>query len=57
MAEALGFFKGTALPADKTERAAALKEFDAKLAAHPEIKKMREEVRALASSFPVPGIK
>jgi glycine hydroxymethyltransferase len=57
MAEVLGFFKGTALPADKTERAAALKEFDAKLAAHPEIKKMREEVRALASSFPVPGIK
>ena len=57
MAAALGLFKGTALPADKAERIAALKEFDAKLAAHPEIKKMREEIRALASSFPVPGIK
>ncbi len=57
MVAALGLFKGTALPSDKTERAAALKDFDAKLAAHPEIKKMREEVRSLASSFPVPGIK
>jgi glycine hydroxymethyltransferase len=57
MAAVLGLFKGTTLPADKAERLAALKEFDAKLAAHPEIKKMREEVRVLASSFPVPGIK
>jgi glycine hydroxymethyltransferase len=57
MAAALGLFKGTTLPADKAERLIALKEFDAKLAAHSEIKKMREEIRALASSFPVPGIK
>jgi glycine hydroxymethyltransferase len=57
MASALELFKGTALPADKAERIAALKEFDAKLAVHPKIKKMREEVRTLALLFPVPGIK
>lgn len=57
MADALGLFKGTALPADKAERAAALADFDAKLAAHAEIKKMREAVRSLAVQFPVPGVK
>ena len=57
IADALMLFKGTALPADKAERMVALKEFDADLAAHPEIKRMREEVRALALQFPVPGIK
>lgn len=57
MADALALFKGTALPADKAARAAVLADFDAKLAANTEIKKMREEVRALAVQFPVPGIK
>lgn len=57
IASVLKMFKGITLPADKEARAAAIKDFERKLADSPEIRAMREEVRTLASSFPVPGIK
>jgi glycine hydroxymethyltransferase len=58
IAGALKLFKGVVLPvdADKLARVAAIKDFEKKLAGSEEIRAMREEVRALASSFPVPGI-
>lgn len=49
-------FAVTELPEDKTKRAAAVKEFTAKLEEHQVIKEVRAEVIKLASQFPVPGI-
>jgi len=58
IASVLKLFKGITLPAsaDKVARVAAIKDFEKKLADSEEIRALREEVRALASSFPVPGI-
>jgi glycine hydroxymethyltransferase len=56
IANALKLFKGVSLPADKTARPTAIKDFEKKLAEDPNIKKMREEIRTLATRFPVPGI-
>jgi len=56
IARSIKMFQGASLPAGKAERQNAIEEFDKKLAAHPEIKKMRDEVKALAMGFSVPGI-
>ncbi len=56
IASAIKEFKGTALPMEKTERSAAVRDFEKKLEDHPLMKSMREEVRKLAMGFPVPGI-
>ncbi len=56
IAGSLKLFNGISLPKDKIARAAAIKDFEAKLAESGEIRRMHEEVRAFAMKFPVPGI-
>lgn len=49
-------FAAIPLPEDKAARAEAVRSFSATLKGHPVITEVREEVRRLASPFPVPGI-
>src|SRR6185369_7420096 len=49
-------FAATELPAEKSERAKAVKEFQKTLARHPVIAEVGGEVKKLAARFPVPGI-
>lgn len=44
------------LPADKDARSEAVRNFSEEIKTHPLVLKIKEEVKALASQFPVPGI-
>ncbi len=56
IAEAIKTFKGISLPAGKEERAAAIKEFNKKIAVDPFVIETHKKVKQLATQFPVPGI-
>lgn len=49
-------FATTKLPENKEERSGAVKEFAAKLSENNLIKEIKEQVKELASRFPVPGV-
>jgi len=49
-------FSHVALPEEKSERAAAVREFTEKLFRSPFVKKLGDEVKRFVSKFPVPGI-
>lgn len=49
-------FAATELPHEKEARTAAVKAFTASLASHELVRTIREEIKAFANTFPVPGI-
>ncbi len=53
IAEVVELVKHHTLPSEKTERAAFLKKFRAEAEAMPELQKIREEVKQLASQYPL----
>lgn len=57
IAEIVKHFGATVLPEEKEKRSDAVKTFKASLETNPLIRETKEKVYALASKFPVPGIK
>jgi glycine hydroxymethyltransferase len=56
IAAVIGELEDVTLPEDKAERTKAIKNFEKALTDNANIKKIAEEVTAMATKFPVPGI-